>query len=51
SPPGIRWEGDYDEKSSSLLPTRTQQLLCNTAVTNSKLEATEKGISPSDSDT
>ncbi|XP_050979939.1 BAH and coiled-coil domain-containing protein 1 isoform X3 [Labeo rohita] len=37
--------------SPSLLPTRTQQLLCNTAVTNSKLEATEKGISPSDSDT
>ncbi|XP_016385912.1 BAH and coiled-coil domain-containing protein 1-like [Sinocyclocheilus rhinocerous] len=37
--------------SSSLLPTRTQQLLCNTAVTYSKLEATEKGISPSDSDT
>ncbi|XP_016335737.1 BAH and coiled-coil domain-containing protein 1-like isoform X2 [Sinocyclocheilus anshuiensis] len=37
--------------SSSLLPTRTQQLLCNTAVTDSKLEATEKGISPSDSDT
>uniref|UniRef100_A0A8C1BNN1 BAH domain and coiled-coil containing 1b n=1 Tax=Cyprinus carpio carpio TaxID=630221 RepID=A0A8C1BNN1_CYPCA len=36
---------------SSLLPTRTQQLLCNTAVTDSKLEATEKGISPSDSDT
>ncbi|XP_016122718.1 BAH and coiled-coil domain-containing protein 1-like isoform X4 [Sinocyclocheilus grahami] len=37
--------------SSSLLPTRTQQLLCNTAVTHSKLEATEKGVSPSDSDT
>ncbi len=37
--------------SSSLMPTRTQQLLCNTAVTNSKLEATEKGISPSDSNT
>ncbi|XP_073684402.1 BAH and coiled-coil domain-containing protein 1 [Garra rufa] len=37
--------------SSSLLPTRTQQLLCNTAVTDSKLEATEKGISPFDSDT
>ncbi|XP_059387229.1 BAH and coiled-coil domain-containing protein 1-like isoform X3 [Carassius carassius] len=37
--------------SSSLLPTRTQQLLCNTAVTDSKLEATKKGISPSDSDT
>ncbi len=37
--------------SSSLMPTRTQQLLCITAVTDSKLEATGKGISPSDSDT
>lgn len=33
------------------MPTRTQQLLCITAVTDSKLEATEKGISPSDNDT
>lgn len=31
--------------SSTPLPTRTQQLLCNTAMTDSKLEATEKGIS------
>lgn len=37
--------------STSSLPTRTQQLMCNTAVIDSKLEATEKGTSPSDSDT
>lgn len=37
--------------STSSLPTRTQQLMCNTVVIDSKLEATEKGTSPSDSDT
>ncbi|XP_067286799.1 BAH and coiled-coil domain-containing protein 1 isoform X2 [Pseudorasbora parva] len=37
--------------SSSSLPARTQQLMCNMAVTDSKQDATEKGISLSNSDT
>ncbi|XP_055033165.2 BAH and coiled-coil domain-containing protein 1 [Misgurnus anguillicaudatus] len=37
--------------TSSPLPSQTQQLQRNKAMTDSKLEAPEKGISPSDSDT